>query len=133
MGMIKDFEEAFSLAGEVERTDGVYFVPAFSGLFAPHWRSDARGTLCGLTAHTTRQHVARAVIESVCFQVCEIVEAMQADTDIAPTRILVDGGMTQSELLLQLQSNLLGVEVHKPSIKEVRARKCCSVNPDLVL
>ena len=69
MGMIKDFEEAFSLAAEVERTDSVYFVPAFSGLFAPHWRSDARGTLCGLTGHTTRQHVARAVIESVCFQV----------------------------------------------------------------
>lgn len=121
MGMIKDFEEAFSLAAEVERTDGVYFVPAFSGLFAPHWRSDARGTLCGLTGHTTKQHVARAVIESVCFQVCEIVEAMQADTDTAPSRILVDGGMTQSELLLQLQSNLLGMEVHKPSIKEVTA------------
>ena len=59
MGMIKDFPEAFELASQVERTDGVYFVPAFSGLFAPHWRSDARGTLCGLTAHTTKQHIAR--------------------------------------------------------------------------
>ena len=59
MGMIKDFTEAFELASQVERTDGVYFVPAFSGLFAPHWRSDARGTLCGLTGHTTKQHVSR--------------------------------------------------------------------------
>ena len=122
MGMIKDFEEAFSLAGEVERTDGVYFVPAFSGLFAPHWRSDARGTLCGLTGHTTKQHVSRAVIESVCFQVCEIFEAMKADSGSEPTKILVDGGMTQSSVLLQLQSNLLGIEVHKPNIKEVTAQ-----------
>jgi len=69
LGLIKDYEEAFQLAAQVERTDGVYFVPAFSGLFAPRWRADARGTLCGLTAHTTKQHIARAVIESVCFQV----------------------------------------------------------------
>ena len=59
MGMIKDFSEAFELASQVDRTDGVYFVPAFSGLFAPHWRSDARGTLCGLTGHSTKQHVSR--------------------------------------------------------------------------
>ena len=119
MGIIRDYSEAFQLASEVTRTDGVYFVPAFSGLFAPHWRSDARGTLCGLTGHTTKQHVSRAVIESVCFQVCEIFEAMKADSGSEPSKILVDGGMTQSSLLLQLQSNLLGIEVHKPSIKEV--------------
>ena len=119
MGIIRDYSEAFQLASEVARTDGVYFVPAFSGLFAPHWRSDARGTLCGLTGHTTKQHLSRAVIESVCFQVCEIFEAMKADSGSEPSKILVDGGMTQSSLLLQLQSNLLGIEVHKPAIKEV--------------
>jgi len=121
MGMISDYSEAFELASQVERTDGVYFVPAFSGLFAPHWRSDARGTLCGLTGHTTKQHVSRAVIESVCFQVCEIFEAMKKDSGSEPKKFLVDGGMTQSDVLLQLQSNLLGVEVHKPAIKELTA------------
>jgi len=121
MGMIKDYEEAFELASQVDRTYGVYFVPAFSGLFAPHWRADARGTLCGLTGHTTKQHVSRAVIESVCFQVCEIFDAMKADSNTEPQKLLVDGGMTQSDVLLQLQANLLGVEVHKPSIKEITA------------
>jgi len=121
MGMIKDYEEAFELASQVDRTYGVYFVPAFSGLFAPHWRADARGTLCGLTGHTTKQHVSRAVIESVCFQVCEIFDAMKADSNTEPKKLLVDGGMTQSDVLLQLQANLLGVEVHKPSIKEITA------------
>jgi len=121
MGIIRDYSEAFTLASQVERTDGVYFVPAFSGLFAPHWRSDARGTLCGLTGHTTKQHVTRAVIESVCFQVCEIFEAMKADSGSEPSKILVDGGMTQSSVLLQMQSNLLGIEVHKPRIKEITA------------
>lgn len=121
MGMIKDYEEAFELASQVDRTYGVYFVPAFSGLFAPHWRADARGTLCGLTGHTTKQHVSRAVIESVCFQVCEIFDAMKADSNTEPNKLLVDGGMTQSDVLLQLQANLLGVEVHKPSIKEITA------------
>jgi len=121
LGMIKDFQEAMELAGEVERTDGVYFVPAFSGLFAPHWRADARGTLCGLTAHTTKQHIARAVIEAVCFQVCEIFEAMQADSGTEPVQFLVDGGMTQSSLVLQLQANLLGSKVVKPAMKEVTA------------
>jgi len=121
MGMIKDYQEAMDLAGEVEKTDGVYFVPAFSGLFAPHWRSDARGTLCGLTAHTTKQHIARAVLEAVCFQVCEIFAAMVADSGTEPQQFLVDGGMTQASLLLQLQANLLGTTVVKPAMKEVTA------------
>lgn len=121
LGMIKDFGEAMELAQQVGQTDGVYFVPAFSGLFAPHWRSDARGTLCGLTAHTTKQHIARAVLEAVCFQVCEIFEAMQADSGTDPVQFLVDGGMTQSPILLQLQANLLGSEVAKPAMKEVTA------------
>jgi len=121
MGMIKDFSEAFELANQVEKTDGVYFVPAFSGLFAPHWRSDARGTLCGLTAHSTKQHVSRAVLEAVCFQVCEIFEAMKADSGCEPKQFLVDGGMTRSDILLQLQANLLGTEVAKPAMKEITA------------
>lgn len=121
MGMIKDFSEAFELASQVDRTDGVYFVPAFSGLFAPHWRSDARGTLCGLTGHSTKQHVSRAVLEAVCFQVCEIFEAMKADSGCEPSELLVDGGMTRSDILLQLQANLMGVKVAKPAMKEITA------------
>jgi len=119
--MIDNFSEAYQLASEVDRTGGVYFVPAFSGLFAPHWRSDARGTLCGLTGHTTRQHIARAVLEAVCFQVAEIFQAMVADSGCQPKQFLVDGGMTASPLLLQLQSNLLGCDVAKPAFKEVTA------------
>ena len=114
-------------------------MPAFSGLFAPHWRSDARGTLCGLTGHSTKQHVARwsqkkmftelninlcpicrAVLEAVCFQVCEIFDAMKEDSGSEPKQFLVDGGMTQSDILLQLQANLLGTDVAKPAIKEVK-------------
>jgi len=92
LGMISDYSQAYELAAQVERTGGVYFVPAFSGLFAPHWRSDARGTLCGLTAHTTRQHISRAVLEAVCFQVAEIFRAMVADSGCEPKQFLVDGG-----------------------------------------
>jgi len=121
MKMIEDYSQAYELAAEVERTGGVYFVPAFSGLFAPHWRSDARGTLCGLTAHTTRQHICRAVLEAVCFQVAEIARAMVADSGCEPKQFLVDGGMTGSPLLLQLQANLLGCSVAKPAMKEVTA------------
>jgi len=119
--MIDNYEQAYELAAQVDRTGGVYFVPAFSGLFAPHWRSDARGTLCGMTAHTTRQHIARAALEAVCFQVVEIFDAMVADSGQQPKQFLVDGGMTQSPLLLQLQANLLGCEVTKPGMKEVSA------------
>jgi len=121
LGMITDYSQAYELAAQVERTGGVYFVPAFSGLFAPHWRSDARGTLCGLTAHTTRQHISRAVLEAVCFQVAEIFRAMVADSGCEPKQFLVDGGMTGSPLLLQLQANLLGCDVAKPAMKEVTA------------
>jgi len=121
LGMIQDYAQAYELASQVERTGGVYFVPAFSGLFAPHWRSDARGTLCGMTAHTTRQHISRAVLEAVCFQVAEIFRAMVADSGCEPKQFLVDGGMTGSPLLLQLQANLLGCEVAKPAMKEVTA------------
>lgn len=121
MKMIEDYSQAYELAAQVERTGGVYFVPAFSGLFAPHWRSDARGTLCGMTAHTTRQHICRAVLEAVCFQVAEIARAMVADSGCEPKQFLVDGGMTGSPLLLQLQANLLGCSVAKPAMKEVTA------------
>jgi len=121
MCMIDNFAQAYELASQVDSTGGVYFVPAFSGLFAPHWRSDARGTLCGLTGHTTRQHICRAVLEAVCFQVTEIFKAMVADSGFEPKQFLVDGGMTQSPLLLQLQANLLGCDVAKPAMKEVTA------------
>jgi len=121
LGMIKSSEEVSELAAQVEKTDGVYFVPAFSGLFAPHWKSDARGTLCGLTGHSTKQHIARAVLEATCFQVHDIFEAMEKDSGCSPKSILVDGGMTASEVLLQLQANILGVRVDKPNFTEVTA------------
>lgn len=121
LGLIGDSSEVSELAGQVDRTDGVYFVPAFSGLFAPHWRSDARGTLCGLSAHTTKQHIARAVLEATCFQVMDIFEAMKKDSGSNPTQILVDGGMTVSEVLLQLQANILAIEVARPSMTEITA------------
>ncbi|XP_023344174.1 glycerol kinase isoform X2 [Eurytemora carolleeae] len=121
LGLIKDSSEISSLAEQVEKTDGVYFVPAFSGLFAPHWKSDARGTLCGLTSHSTKHHICRAVLEATCFQVKDIFEAMKMDSKSSPSSILVDGGMTASQILLQLQSNILGIDVQKPSFSEVTA------------
>jgi len=121
LGLISDSAEVSELAEKVDKTDGVYFVPAFSGLFAPHWKSDARGTICGLTAHTNKNHIARAVLEATCFQVKDIFEAMKADSKSDPTHLLVDGGMTASKVLLQLQANLLGIKVDKPSFSEVAA------------
>lgn len=121
MGIIKESSEVTTLAEEVETTGGVYFVPAFSGLFAPHWKSDARGTICGMTAHTRKHHLARAVLEAVCFQTKEIFQAMASDSGVDLESLLVDGGMTASSLLLQLQADILGVEVKRPKMAEVTA------------
>jgi glycerol kinase len=96
-------------------------VPAFSGLFAPHWRSDARGALVGLTRYVNRGHIARAVLEATAFQTREVVEAMNADSGVDLTELRVDGGMVANELLMQFQADVLGVPVVRPKIAETTA------------
>ncbi|KAI8817401.1 uncharacterized protein EV422DRAFT_560642 [Fimicolochytrium jonesii] len=119
--MIKSAAEVNELASAVEDTGGVYFVPAFSGLFAPHWRDDARGCIVGLTQYATREHIARATLEAVCFQSKEVLDAMNADagTDLAVLK--VDGGMTASDLGMQIQADLLGIDVERPAMSETTA------------
>src|SRR5208283_5783838 len=100
---------------------GVYFVPAFSGLFAPYWRSDARGIIVGLTHYTGKEHIARAVLEATAYQAREIFEAMEKDSGIRLASLKVDGGMTASELLMQFQSDILNVPVSRPKVAETTA------------
>lgn len=110
-----------TLAGEVEDNGGVYFVPAFSGLFAPYWRSDARGAILGLTRYITRAHLARAVLEATAFQTREVLEAMEKDSGVRLTSLKVDGGMVFNELLMQFQADILDVPVIRPKVAETTA------------
>ena len=119
--IINSASEMDSLAGSVSDTAGVYFVPAFSGLFAPYWRSDARGVIVGLTRSVTSAHLARATLEAICFQTLEIMEAMAADSGVALTQMRVDGGVTASELCMQLQADVMGIEIVRPLITETTA------------
>ncbi|KAJ3280267.1 hypothetical protein HK104_000783 [Borealophlyctis nickersoniae] len=121
LGLIKESPEVGDLAAAVKDTGNVYFVPAFSGLYAPHWREDARGVITGLTQYTTKHHIARATLEAVCFQSREVLEAMNSDskTDIHIMR--VDGGMTNSDLTMQLQADILGIDVERPLMRETTA------------
>ena len=121
LGMFSDASEIEPLAREVEDNGGAYFVPAFSGLFAPYWRPDARGALLGLTRYVTRQHIARAALEATAYQTREVVEAMNADSGIALAELRVDGGMVANELLMQFQADQLGVDVLRPEILETTA------------
>jgi len=113
-----DIEE---LAAGVDDNGGVYFVPAFSGLFAPYWRSDARGIIIGLTRYANDAHLARAALESTAYQTREVVEAMQTDSGIQLTSLKVDGGMVVNNLLMQFQADILNVPVVKPTITETTA------------
>jgi glycerol kinase len=106
------------LAAAVEGNGGVYFVPAFSGLFAPYWRSDARGVIVGLTRFANRGHIARAVLEAAAYQTRDVVDAMQKDSGIKISSLKVDGGMTVNDLLMQFQADILGVPVVRPRIIE---------------
>ncbi|MGH3906782.1 MAG: glycerol kinase GlpK [Pseudonocardiaceae bacterium] len=121
LGMISSAAEIEDLAGTVDDNGGAYFVPAFSGLFAPHWRSDARGAIVGLTRYVTRAHLARAVLEATAFQSREVLDAMNADSGVELTSLKVDGGMVVNELLMQFQADILGVPVIRPVVSETTA------------
>jgi len=118
LGLIKEAAETESLASSVEDAGGVYFVPAFSGLFAPHWDMDARGIIVGLTRYVTRAHLARATLEAICYQSREVLEAMEADSGIALSALKVDGGAVVNDLLMQLQADILGKRVVRPTVRE---------------
>ncbi|XP_050703171.1 glycerol kinase-like isoform X2 [Eriocheir sinensis] len=118
LSIIQSSADIEKLAKTVKDSGGVYFVPAFSGLFAPYWRTDARGTICGLTQGSTGAHLARAVLEAVCFQTREILDAMQKDSGITLNKLQVDGGMTGNNILMQLQADIAGVPVARPSMTE---------------
>ncbi len=118
MRMIDDAAEVELLAQSVPDNGDVYFVPAFSGLFAPYWRSDARGVIAGLTRFSEAGHVARAVLESVAYQSRDVLEAMEADSGVEMTELKVDGGMVVNELLMQFQADILDVDVVRPEIIE---------------
>jgi glycerol kinase len=119
--MIKAAPEVEELAMTVENNGGVYFVPAFSGLFAPYWRSDARGVIAGLTRYVNAGHIARAVLEATAYQSREVVEAMNADSGVALESLKVDGGMVENDLLMQFQADLLNVDVIRPAVAETTA------------
>jgi glycerol kinase len=121
LGMISSAAEIEHLAATVEDNGGAYFVPAFSGLFAPHWRSDARGAIVGLTRYVNRGHLARAVLEATAFQSREVLDAMNADCGVMLTSLKVDGGMVRNELLMQFQADILGVPVIRPVVSETSA------------
>ncbi|MGO2112466.1 MAG: glycerol kinase GlpK, partial [Pseudoclavibacter sp.] len=121
LGLIKTSEEVETLAATVEDNGGAYFVPAFSGLFAPYWRSDARGALVGLTRFVNRGHIARAALEATAFQTREVLDAVNADSGVDLTELKVDGGMTANDGLMQFQADLLGVPVVRPVVSETTA------------
>jgi len=120
-GLIKSSKEIEELAGKVKDNGGVYFVPAFSGLFAPYWRSDARGLMIGLTHYINKSHIARAILEATAFQTKEIFEAMKKDFNFFTDELKVDGGMVVNELLMQFQADILGINVIRPKITETTA------------
>lgn len=121
LGMISKASEIEDLAKSVEDNGGAYFVPAFSGLFAPYWRSDARGVIVGLTRYVNKGHIARAVLEATAYQTRDIVDAMNRDSGVALSRLKVDGGMVANELLMQFQSDILNVPVVRPKVSETTA------------
>jgi glycerol kinase len=121
LGIISGAAHSESLASEVPDNGGVYFVPAFSGLFAPYWRSDARGAIVGLSRFNSNAHVARATLEAICYQSRDVVDAMEADSGVRLEVLKVDGGVTQNELCMQIQADVLGVDVVRPVVAETTA------------
>ena len=121
LGIIKSAEETTEVASAVMDNGGVYFVPAFSGLFAPYWQTDARGIIIGLTQHSNKGHIVRATLEAVCFQTREILDAMNQDSGIPLQSMLVDGGMTINDMLMQMQADILAIDVLRPKMCETTA------------
>ena len=121
LGLIESAADVEVLARSVDDNGGAYFVPAFSGLFAPYWRPEARGALVGLTRYVNRGHIARAALEATAFQTREVLDAMNADSDVELSTLKVDGGMVGNELLMQFQADILGVPVVRPVVAETTA------------
>ena len=121
LGLIKNSSEIEALAKTVLDSGGVYFVPAFSGLYAPYWKESARGVIAGLTRYANKAHVARAVLEATAFQTRDVVEAMERDANISLASLRVDGGMVVNELLMQFQADILNREVVRPVVQETTA------------
>jgi glycerol kinase len=121
LGIISGASESESLARQVADNGGVYFVPAFSGLFAPYWRSDARGAIVGLSRFNTNAHVARATLEAICYQSRDVAEAMEKDSGVHLEVLKVDGGVTANDLCMQIQADVLGVDVVRPVVAETTA------------
>ncbi|MET9273036.1 glycerol kinase GlpK [Kribbella sp. NPDC003557] len=121
LGIISGASETETLARQVEDNGGVYFVPAFSGLFAPYWRSDARGAIVGLSRFNTNAHLARATLEAICYQSKDVADAMEKDSGVKLDVLKVDGGVTANELCMQMQADILGVPVSKPVVAETTA------------
>lgn len=121
LGLIQSSAEVEALAKSVEDNGGIYFVPAFSGLYAPYWRSDARGVIAGMTRYVNKGHIARAALEATAYQTCEVLDAMEHDSGVKLKALKVDGGMVFNELLMQFQSDILDVPVVRPKVAETTA------------
>ena len=121
LGIISGASQSEALARQVKDNGGVYFVPAFSGLFAPYWRSDARGAIVGLSRYNTNAHVARATLEAICYQSRDVAVAMEQDSGVKLEVLKVDGGVTANELCMQIQADVLGVPVSRPVVAETTA------------
>jgi glycerol kinase len=121
LGVISGAAQSETLARQVDDTAGLYFVPAFSGLFAPYWRADARGAIVGLSRFHTNAHLARATLEAICYQTRDVVEATRDDTATTLQELRVDGGVTANDLCMQLQADILGVPVSRPVVAETTA------------
>ncbi|CAM6031662.1 unnamed protein product [Sphagnum compactum] len=124
LNLLNHAKECEAEALSVKDNGDVYFVPAFSGLYSPWWRGDARGVICGITLDTQRGHLIRATLEAVCFQVRDVLEAMNNDCGIPLSALLVDGGMTENNFLMQSQSDIIGIDVIKPSMAETTSLGC---------
>ena len=121
LGVISNSAEIEPLAKSVPDNGGVYFVPAFSGLFAPYWRSDARGVIVGLTRATTKAHIARATLEAICYQTHDVIRAMEEETGVRIQLLRVDGGITHNQLCMQMQADILQTEISRPVVAETTA------------
>jgi glycerol kinase len=121
LGLIQKSGDIEELAKTVEDNGGAYFVPAFSGLYAPYWRNDARGVIAGLTRYVNKGHIARAVLEATAYQTLDVVRAMEQDSGIELASLRVDGGMVSNQLLMQFQSDILNTQVVSPAVAETTA------------